>query len=266
MIARKIHVIVLCIAVLGLVPVGTAQVLVRHTEGLVHGFLVVRTPEGEAIAHGDLTQGTHGGTVTSHLVFHFKDGSLHDETAAYSQRRIFRLLRYHLIQKGPAFSRPTNLSLDTSSGQVTVRYSDEDGKEQVKAEHMTLPPDLANGMIFTLIKNVPSGSAKTSASLLVATPKPRLVKLWISEEGEDSFRQGSEKRTARHYVVRLELRGLTGVIAKVIGNEPPDIHAWILGGEAPSFLKSRGPLYAGGPTWIVELESPTWPRDDDEKK
>jgi len=59
-----------------LVPGGTAaaQVAVRHTEGLVRGFLVLRTLEGETLAGGDLSQESRGGRVTSRMVFHFKDG------------------------------------------------------------------------------------------------------------------------------------------------------------------------------------------------
>jgi hypothetical protein len=199
------------------------------------------------------------------LIFHFIDGSLRDETVVYSQYRSFRLLRYKLVQKGSSFPHPTEMSVDVSSGQITARYFDEDGKEQVKAEHMVLPPDLANGMIFTLMKNIASDTADINASMLVATPKPRLVRLSISSLGEDSFLMGGKKRTARHYVVRLKLEGLTGVIAKVIGKEPPEIHGWILPGEAPAFLRSQGPLYAGGPIWTVELESPVWPPVEDKR-
>src|SRR4051812_47462052 len=63
---------------------GGEQVAVRHTEGLVHGFLALRTLDGSPIADGDLLQTARGTRVTSRLVFHFKDGSLHDETAVYS--------------------------------------------------------------------------------------------------------------------------------------------------------------------------------------
>jgi hypothetical protein len=168
-------------------------------------------------------------------------------------------LQYKLVQKGPSFPHPTSLAFDASSGQVTVQYAGDDGKEQSTTEHMSLPPELANGLIFILMKNVAAADTDVRASMLIATPKPRLVKLSITREGEDSFVLGGEKRAARHYVVKIEIGGLTGVIAKVIGKEPPEIHGWILGGEAPAFLKSQGPLYAGGPTWIVELESPVWP-------
>jgi hypothetical protein len=36
-------------------------------------------------------------------------------------------------------------------------------------------------------------------------------------------------------------------------------HVWILGGEAPAFVKLEGPLYFGGPIWRIELASPVWP-------
>jgi len=58
-------------------------------EGLVHGFLSLRLPEGRVLANGDLIQDSRDDRVTSRLLFHFKDGSLHDETAVFSQRTIF---------------------------------------------------------------------------------------------------------------------------------------------------------------------------------
>ena len=67
-------------------------VAVRHAEGLVHGFLILRTLDGTPLADGDLIQTSRGDRVTSRLVFHFKDGSINDETAIYSQRPRFRLI------------------------------------------------------------------------------------------------------------------------------------------------------------------------------
>jgi len=55
----------------------------------VHGFLSLRLPEGGVLANGDLIQDSRDDRVTSRLLFHFKDGSLHDETAVFSQRTIF---------------------------------------------------------------------------------------------------------------------------------------------------------------------------------
>ena len=239
---------------------SAAPVAVRHTEGLVHGFLVLRTLEGDTLADGDLIQVAHGDRVTNHLVFSFRDGSVRDETAIFSQRGNFRLLNYHLVQKGPAFQRPMEVLVDNATGQVRVRYTDEDAKEKVISDRLELPPDVANGMIFTLLKNVRPDGPPTAVSMVAATPKPRLVKLAVTPRGEEPFLIGDSRRKAIHYVLKVEIGGVAGVVAPLLGKQPPDIHVWILGGEAPAFVKSEGPLYLGGPIWRIELTSPVWPQ------
>jgi hypothetical protein len=235
-----------------------SPVAVLHTEGLVHGFLVLRTPEGDALADGDVTQVARGDRVTNHLVFRFKDGSVHEETVVFSQRHSFRVVSGHLLQKGPAFKRPMEVSTDGSTGQITVRYTDDDGKEKTVSDRLKLPPDVANGMILTLLKNIRPDVAETTVSMVAATPKPRLVKLLISPEGEDSFSVGGSSYKATRYVVKVEIGGVAGLLAPLVGKQPQDTHVWILGGDAPAFVKLEGPLYLGGPTWRIELTSPVW--------
>src|SRR5215471_9181056 len=84
------------------------QIPVRHVEGRIHGFLVLRDLEDKLLASGSLTQTAAGNRVTSQLAFRFHDGSIHEETTVFSQRRAFQLLTYRLIQKGPAFKRAMN--------------------------------------------------------------------------------------------------------------------------------------------------------------
>ena len=86
-------------------------------------------------------------------------------------------------------------------------------------------PDVANGMVLTLLK----------------------------------FSVGGSSRKAAHYVVHVEIGGAAGLVAPLLGKQPPDTHVWILGGEAPAFVKSEGPLFLGGPIWRIELTSPVWP-------
>ena len=254
----------LLLATLGCVlcsaPALTAEeVRVRHTEGLVHGFLVLRTLEGNTLAEGDLTEIAQGDTVTNHLVFHFKDGSLHDETAVFSQSHSFRLLKDHLVQKGPAFKHPVDVSIDTSKGEVTVRYGDDDGKEKVTTDHLDLPVDVANGMVFTLLKNIHPDTPQTKVSMVAVTPKPRLVKLAITPGGEESFSTVQSRRKAIRYDVNVEIGGMTGWLAHLLGKLPPTTHVWILRSEVPAFVKSEGPLFMGGPVWRIELATPVWP-------
>jgi hypothetical protein len=235
-------------------------VMVRHTEGLVHGFLVLRTLDGAVLADGDLLQTARGTRVTSRLVFHFKDGSLHEETAVFSQRQQFRLLSDHLVQKGPSFPRPVDMRIDAVNGRVTVRSQDDHGQSTIESDQLSLPADLANGMILTVLKNAQPDAPPKSIGFVAATPKPQLVKLAISVAGEESFATGGTSRKAMHYVLKVDIGGIKGVVAPLVGKQPPDSHVWILGGEAPAFVRSEQPLYNGGPLWRIELTSPVWPK------
>jgi hypothetical protein len=245
--------------VLALVPgyVLGDPVTVRYPEGVVHGFLVLRSEDGAVLANGDLIQTSRGDRVTSRLVFHFKDGSVNDETAVFLQRTRFQLLSDHLVQKGPAFERPLDMTIDRARGQVTVKYDDE-GTPKVVTEKMDLPPDLANGIIITLLKNVAPDALPHSVSFVAATPKPRLVKLVLSSGGQDPFTLAGTTRRAVHYILKVDIGGLTGLVAPLVGKQPPDSHVWVLQGDAPAFVKSEAPLFMGGPPWQMELVSPVW--------
>src|SRR5580658_848892 len=235
-----------------------SPVAVQYTEGLVHGFLVLRTLEGNTLAEGDITQVARGDRVTSHMILRFKDGSVNEETTVFSQRHTFRLVSDHLVQKGPAFKQPMDVSVDGSTGQVTVRYTDDGGKEKTVTDRLKLPADVSNGMILTLLKNIRPDVPLTTLSMAAAAPKPRLVKLLISPEGEDSVSAGGLSHKATRYVVKVDIGGVAGVVAPIVGKQPADTHVWMLGGDAPSFAKSEGPLYNGGPLWRIELTSPEW--------
>lgn len=221
-----------CAATLEGADLKAQPVAVRQTEGAVHGFLALTSVEGEAVANGDLEQVARGSRVTSRLVFHFKDGSVQEETTVFSQTGHFRLLSDHLVQKGPSFKRQMDLTINGSTGEATARYRDDNDKEKVETEQLTLPTDVANGMIPVLLKNLPQGQSLT-ASMVVAAPKPQLVKLDISPTGEDSFLIGGERRKATRYVVKIDIGGLKGVVAQLIGKQPPDTYVWILGDPRP---------------------------------
>jgi hypothetical protein len=254
----RTRLLVLTFALLPVISLGE-PVTVAHPEGLVHGFLSLRTLDGALIADGDLIQNARGARVTSRLVFHFKDGSLHDETAVFSQQRVFRLITDHLVQKGPSFPQPVDMTIDAVKGNVTVKYDDH-GRPKIASEHFDLPPDLANGLILTMLKNARASAPPASVGFIAATPKPQLVKLAVSTAGEESFSTGGVGRKATHYVLKVDIGGIKGVVAPLIGKQPPDSHVWILGGEAPAFVKSEQQLYYEGPVWRIELVSPVWPK------
>jgi len=249
--------LLLSAALLRLPTLEAEQIPVRYMEGTVHGFLVLRTQEGKRLAAGDLIQVVRGDRLISQLIFHFKDGSVDDEVTVFSQKDNFRLLGDHHVQRGPAFPHPMDVSINASTGEVQVR-STENGKDKVQTEHLKLPPDLGNGLLLTILKNIRPESPETKLSYLVATPKPRLVKLTITPHGEDTLTTAGSRHRATHYVVKVELGGIAGVVAPLIGKQPQDTHVWILGGKAPAFVKMEGPLYQGAPIWRIELTSPVW--------
>jgi hypothetical protein len=154
----------------------------------------------------------------------------------------------------PVLRRPTT-TIDAVSGQVTVRYN-EDGKEKVLKERLDLPPDVANGILFTLLKNVERRVPKTTVPYVATAPKPRLVNLEIIPQGQEPFSVGSYRHNAIHYVVKVKIGGAAGLVAPLIGKQPPDTQAWMLGDGAPAFIRSDGPLCGDGPIWRMELASP----------
>jgi hypothetical protein len=129
---------------------------------------------------------------------------------------------------------------------------------------MKLPPDLANGLVLTLLKNLRPDGDLPQLSMVVATPKPRIVKLSARLEGKDPLSLAGSRRDALHYVIKVEIGGVAGVLAPLLGKQPPDAHVWILGGEAPTFVKSETLSFLGGPVWRAELVAPVWPKSEGE--
>jgi len=228
-------------------------------EGLVRGYLVLRDESGAVIADGDSTQITRRGQVVSRLIFHFKDGSVQDETSVFTQNGHFRLVSDRMVQKGPTFKHPIDMEIDAVSGLVTVVHTGDKGEQKTESEHMKLPPDLANGIVPVLLTNLSPEVQSVTESMVVASPKPMLIKLQIHVEGDDSFTAGSAGHKAARYNVHVDIGGIKGMIAPLIGKEPPDTHVWIAQGDCPSFVRAEGPGFAGGPIWRTELVSPSWP-------
>lgn len=244
----------------GLTPRAQADAMpVRYVQGSFHGFLELRSETGAIVALGDSEQFVRGDRVTTKTIFHFKDGSIDEETTVYTQHRTFHLISDRRVQKGPSFPHPMDVMIDTGSGVVTVRSWDKEGKEEVKTDHLTLPADLANGLIPVVVENMKAAETGTTVQMVVMTPKPRVVKLVISNIAEDNYSLVGVERKATHYQIKIELGGVIGVIAPLVGKAPPDIQVWVIGGEPPTFAREEGPLYAEGPIMTIQLASPVWP-------
>jgi hypothetical protein len=234
---------------------------VRSSQGTFHGFLVLKTLEGNTLAVGDIVQIAHGDRVTSRLTFHFRDGSIDDETTVFAQRKVFRLISDHHIQRGPSFPKPLDMTVDAVLGQVTS--VNKDGK--TVQEHFDLEPDVCNGLPLILLLNLDPAAPPSKLAMVAPTAKPRLVHVLLAGEGEDPVTIGGVRHKATNFRIKIELGGVTGVVAPIVGKQPSDIHVWILGGPAPAFVKEEGQFYEGGPIWRIELASPVFPASADGK-
>lgn len=235
-------------------PASAAPMTVRYAETITHAFLAIRAADGNVIAHGELVQAPGAKRRwDSRLVFRFKDGSLWDEKIAFTQDKVFRLMSYHHVERGPSFPEAMEVSFDRDSGRYRARVDDKTDDGQIE-----LPEDLHNGMTLTLLKNLPPGITGTG-QILAFTPKPHRIATELRAEGEDKFFVGDLARTATRYLLKMDLKGLTGVIATVIGKDPPDLRYWLTPAPAPGFVKLEGPMFLKGPTWRIEFAVPRWP-------
>jgi hypothetical protein len=235
--------------------INAEPVAVRFVEGDAHAFLALSNLAGTKLADGEWVQTTDKSIVTARLTFRFKDGSMHEETATFSQHQHFQLLTGRLVQRGPSFPQPLDMTIDAGTGRVAVRYSDH-GEQKTDEHHMDVPADTCNGIIPLLLRNVRSDAPPKSLSFFAATPSPRLVKLDIGVVGHEKLSTSAMSGTATNYVLKVRIGGLSGALAPLVGKQPPDSHVWILDGEVPTFVKSEQPLYVTGPLWRIELTSP----------
>ncbi len=229
-------------------------VSVRHPQGSAHGFLALKTLDGTRIATGDVTQIVRGDHVTSRVTFRFRDGSIDDDITVFTQRGKFRLVSDHHIQEGPSFPKPIDVLIDVIAGQITSRAVD----GRITQEHIDLPPDLSNGLPPNLLMNLLPSTPETKLSFVAASEKPRLIRVSIRPAREVQFKIGDTRRKAIDYVLHVELGGVTGMVAPLIGKQPADYHIWIMGGATPAFIREEGALYLGGPIWRIEQISPTF--------
>jgi hypothetical protein len=232
-------------------------VRVRHLEGVTFGFLVLKNLEGELLANGELKQVVRPDdpVILADLQFRFKDGSFYREITKFTQKGVFHLLSDQVVQRGPSFKQNTESWIDTETGKVTVRTR-EKGKEKTVTKRLDLPNDVANGLLFTIAKNLDPTASETLLSMVAASANPRVVKLHITPAEEKTFHEGPLTYKGQHYIVHIKIPGVAGVVAPVVGKKPSDIHLWILKSEAPTFLEFEGPLSEAGPLWRIELAAP----------
>ncbi len=249
-------VVLICIIFQHTTVLRADPIQVRYLEGVTLGFLVLRNTAGQALAYGELSQAVNAsdGVVTHDLHFRFKDGSWYQEVTKFTQHGEFRLISDRVVQKGPSFKQESETWIDAASGDVKVRVVDQ-GKEKITTRHFDLPADVANGLLFVLVKNL-EPEATAALSMIASSGSPRLVTLNISSAAGKTVRVGSIKHEALHYVVKVKINGIAGVVAPLVGKQPPDFHIWVVKSGVPTFIEFDGQLSPDSPVWQIQLAAP----------
>ncbi len=240
------------------IALGTAasvgQISVKHIQRPMRRFMVAHTEAGKNIARGEFSQVVQGDEVTMRLIYHFVDGSIDDEATTYKQERTFQLVRTHHIQKGPFFVKPVDFAVEAASGTATSRTTDKNGRIHIETEHVKVPDDLANGFVGTLLLNVSPKTMPFRVGMLAPVGGGRLIRLLISQEGEQPFQATGQTLKATVFRIHPELGGIVGVIAQLIGLQPKDVMVWVLEGEDPAVVRIVGQLGGYGPVVSSDLE------------
>jgi len=250
----------LCAAILvaSLRTVAAAPVPVRFAEGVTHGFLVLRATDGAQIAQGELLQSTRGDEIDKRMVFQFKDGSVFDERVTFTERGVYALKSYSLLRRGPAFPNDAEISI-SPGGPYRVKTKDHaGGTEKVVEGTIELPTDTYNGMILTVVKDLPKGSGEV-IHYVAFTPDPKIIQLAIAPVAEQKIKVGDLMKTAVHFVMKPQLGAWLRFFATILGRVPEDFHAWIITDDVPAFVGFEGALTTPGPVWRIELVSPKPP-------
>lgn len=248
------------IAALLCTPVYAAPIAVKFPEGMTHGFLLVRSLAGEILGQGEMIQTLkkEDDLIENQLVFRFKDGSLHDEKVAFSQQRVFTMISYRLVQRGPSFPDQIDVSVERGTAAYTVRSQEgEDGKEEVLTGRVDLPKDVYNGMLITMSKNLQKGANET-VSVLAFTPTPQVIKVHLHAVDEDPVNIAEVSRKATQYVYTPQIGMIKEFFGKALGKLPAEFHytCWIMNDKIPSFVQFEGPLQLMGQIVRIELVSP----------
>ena len=256
----------LLFAVAGIASHGAAQgtrrsesaaIPVRFAEGTIHGFLELRSASGDVLAHGDLLVLAKNSGIQSRMVFHFAK-SVFEETVTFTQHGVFTMQNYHLIQRGPAFADDIEVNLARSGDYVVKSKAHADGKERTFTGTLDLPPDVYNGMVITIAKNLRPNTAET-VHIVAFTPEPRVIALELAPMTTEKVLIGTHEEAVSHIALKPKLGALLRFFASLKGQAVPDSQLWIVTDQVPAFVRFRGPLYTG-PVWEITLATPTWPR------
>ena len=262
---RKKSVSFLAISIIGAILCASSYatpVAVKFREGVIHSFVIVSSMDGQTIGHGELTQVPKGrDLVERRLIFRFKDGSVHDERAAFTQQDVFTLTSYRLTQRGPVFPEQLDAAVDRRTGEYKVISREHNEKEELLTGYLEdIPGDVSNGIVVAMLNNIPKGTNQI-VSTLIFTPKPKVVPLHLLFVGNQSLQVGGRAINVKRYAFEPELGTVQTLLGKMFGKPPLYFRydCWILDDDVPGFVRFDGRLQVKAPIMRIEMASPRLP-------
>ncbi len=237
--------------------VWAEPIAVRESQGQIHGFMMIRSASGTLLGHGEFSQSAKGDRVSSRFTLHFRDGSIDDETTVFTQRGTFALVSDRHIQRGPFFPHPIDATI-AADGESTVKTVDKDGKEKVETSHVEMPADVSNGFFSTILTNLPAKVPEFRLGIFLAVGKGRLAQVRVTQDEKSSFAVVGTRRTVNVFRMHVELGGVAGVVAPLVGKAPADTLVYVLEGDSPSFVREVGQIAEDTPIISIELAGTTF--------
>jgi hypothetical protein len=152
--------------------------------------------------------------------------------------------------------------MERATGKYSVKTkAHKDEKETVLQGTLELPPDVYNGLILSVVKDLPKEATET-VHFMAFTPEPRLIQLLVAPAGEQKILVGDLAKTAVHYKLKPQLGIWLKLFATVLGRVPPDEHVWILMDDVPAFVRFEGLSTRRGPSGESNCRVPAGPNDE----
>jgi len=115
-------------------------------------------------------------------------------------------------------------------------------------------------MMNALLPNVSPTTPEFKLGMVAPVGKGRLIKLNIAPDAPAKFTAVGHTYTATVFRIKIEIGGVAGVVAPIIGKQPGDLFVWIAEGPAPQLVRLLGALYDGGPVVSIEMPGASFPR------
>ena len=111
-----------------------------------------------------------------------------------------------------------------------------------------------------MLNNLPKGTGET-VSILIFTPKPKVVPLHLTFVSDQALRIGGRSIKVKQYAFEPELGIFQTILGKVFGKLPLYFRydCWILDDDVPGFVRFDGRLQVKAPVMRIEMTSPRLP-------